>query len=312
MSENCLICKTELTTKPERPDDGQAYECPRCGKYFMSTNTEKMIRGYTYNEEDIAILSYSIQKMQRQDSECLISPDVIKAILKKTPPSLNEQINNIILWIGQTARPGEEVTIDIATHLSIAGAINRGGFDFVLEHLHDRGLIEYRRKTPREIDTKLLFDGWEYYRALEKGAIDSRKAFMAMKYGDAELDKIVEDHFTPAIAETGFTLYRLDGEPKAGLIDDRLRVEIRNSRFLISDLTHDNYGAYWEAGYAEGLGKPVIYTCKKEKFDEDKTHFDTNHHLTVPWDADNIEEAVKSLKATIRATLPGEAKMSDD
>ena len=120
------------------------------------------------------------------------------------------------------------------------------------------------------------------------------------------------DGFKQAVADTGFELYRLDEKPQAGLIDDRLRVEIRNSRFLISDLTHDNSGAYWEAGYAEGLGKPVIYTCKKEKFDKDKSHFDTNHHLTVKWDTDNIEDAVKSLKATIRATLPDEAKLSDD
>jgi hypothetical protein len=47
---------------------------------------------------------------------------------------------------------------------------------------------------------------------------------------------------------------------------------------------------------------------------EDKTkgtHFDTNHHLTVPWELDKIDDAVERLKATIRATLPDEAKFSD-
>lgn len=135
---------------------------------------------------------------------------------------------------------------------------------------------------------------------------------MAMEYGDVELDEIVDKYFKPAVANTGFELYRLDKNPKAGLIDDRLRVEIRNSRFLIAELTHENRGAYWEAGYAEGLGKPVIYTCKKEKFDKDKPHFDTNHHLTVIWDKKEIQNAVDILKATIRATLPDEAKFSDD
>jgi nucleoside 2-deoxyribosyltransferase len=97
------------------------------------------------------------------------------------------------------------------------------------------------------------------------------------------------------------------------LIDDRLRVEIRQSRFLLADLTHHNKGAYWEAGFAEGLGKPVIYLCRKDVF-EDKsqgTHFDTNHHLTVVWDLENLGEAAEKLKATIRATLPGEAQISD-
>jgi nucleoside 2-deoxyribosyltransferase len=69
-------------------------------------------------------------------------------------------------------------------------------------------------------------------------------------------------------APRGFKLTRLDDDPKAGIIDDRLRVEIRTSRFLIADLTHENRGAYWEAGFAEGDGKPVIYTCRKGHISE--------------------------------------------
>jgi hypothetical protein len=66
-----------------------------------------------------------------------------------------------------------------------------------------------------------------------------------------------------------------------------------------------------EAGFAEGLGKPVIYTCKKEAFEKEGTHFDTNHHLTVVWEPGKLPVALEALKATIRATLPIEAKMMD-
>lgn len=139
----------------------------------------------------------------------------------------------------------------------------------------------------------------------------SRKAFMAMKFGDENLDRIFNDYFIPAVKETGFDLERVDTNPKAGLIDDKIRVDIRNSRFVIADLTDDNPGAYWEAGYAEGLGKQVIYTCEKTRFDKDKLHFDTNHHLTIVWEANKPEEVAKNLKSTIRNSLPGEAKMTD-
>ncbi len=159
-------------------------------------------------------------------------------------------------------------------------------------------------------DATLTFEGWRYFDQLHRGAASSRKAFMAMKYGDSTLDQCV-DRARHALKKTGFTLQRLDDVPKAGLIDDRLRVEIRTSRFLIADLTHENAGAYWEAGFAEGLGKPVIYTCEKSKFDTAKTHFDTNHHLTVPWSADDLPSFEEKLKATIRATLPDEAVLQD-
>jgi nucleoside 2-deoxyribosyltransferase len=165
---------------------------------------------------------------------------------------------------------------------------------------------------PGTLKLTLKLDGWEYYENLKRGSISSRKAFMAMQYGDKELDEIVTKHFRPAVKAAGFELYRLDDAPKAGLIDDRLKVEIRTSRFLIADLTHENRGAYWEAGFAQGLGKPVIYTCEKSKFDEQKTHFDTNHNTTVVWDRNNLEKAAIDLKNIIRETLPEEAKLTDD
>jgi nucleoside 2-deoxyribosyltransferase len=153
--------------------------------------------------------------------------------------------------------------------------------------------------------------GWVHYEELQKQAKDSTQAFMAMKFGEPELDAIVDNTFRPAVAQTGFRLQKLNDEQSAGLIDDQLRVQIRRSRFLIADLTHGNKGAYWEAGFAEGIGIPVIYTCKEYEFGKE-SHFDTNHHLTVMWNPEKPDEAAEKLKATIRATLPEVAKMEDD
>jgi hypothetical protein len=165
----------------------------------------------------------------------------------------------------------------------------------------------------------LSFDGWDRYEEIKRGKIYSRNAFMAMKFGDPLLDKVFLECFKPAIDKTGFDLLRLDEEPKAGSIDDRIRVEIMKARFLLADLTHGNQNAYWEAGYAEGLGKPVIYTCETKFFHGESpyentggTSFDTNHHLTVVWDENDFEKAAEMLKATIRATLPEDARMEDE
>jgi len=54
---------------------------------------------------------------------------------------------------------------------------------------------------------------------------------------------------------------------------------------------------------------PTYKACEKKKFDKDKTHFDTNHHLTVSWDRSNPTQAIEDLKNTIRATLPEEARL---
>ncbi|MBF0356569.1 MAG: hypothetical protein HQL43_15155 [Alphaproteobacteria bacterium] len=230
-------------------------------------------------------------------------------------PSPKEQADNLIRWIGSESKEaGELIQLVEPLVLSVIGCITKDGLRFVMTSLEKAGLITVVNRG-QFFETPLTMLGWERFETLEQGVVSGRVAFMAMKFGNPELDRIVDDHLRPAVHATGFVLRRLDDAPRAGLIDDRLRVEIKSSRFLISDLTHGNKGAYWEAGYAEGLGKPVIYTCKKEVFEgqdhPERPHFDTNHHLTVVWDSAAPEEAVSRLKATIRATLP-EAKQSDD
>jgi hypothetical protein len=114
-----------------------------------------------------------------------------------------------------------------------------------------------------------------------------------------------------AVARTGFELRVLTDLQGAGLIDDQMRVAPRTARFIIADLTHRNNGAYWEAGFGEGLGKPVIYTCRKDEWDLRQSHFDTNHLVTVIWTPDDLADAANRLANTIRATLPAEAVMTD-
>jgi hypothetical protein len=223
----------------------------------------------------------------------------------------------LIRWLAENVPgPGETIWLEPRTHGAIVGSKSPRGFELILDHLFEVGLVtgipSKGLNEPGRAYATLSFAGWVYYESLRQGLGIYGKAFMAMIFGDEQLDNILEHVFKPSAKQAGFDLLKLDDVPRAGLIDDRLRVEIQNSDFVIADLTHDNLGAYWEAGYAEGLGKPVIYTCERKKFDEKKTHFDTNHHLTIIWDADYPEEAGKDLKATIRATLPHLAKQTDD
>lgn len=85
---------------------------------------------------------------------------------------------------------------------------------------------------------------------------------MAMPFGNPAIDAL-HSRLKQAVSETGFDLRRLDEKPKAGLIDDHLRVEIRTSRFLVVDLTDGNQGAYWEAGFGE-IWENTSFTAVKK------------------------------------------------
>ena len=227
-----------------------------------------------------------------------------------------EQAENLIIWLGESLKyPEEPININPFCIASVVGTKNSEGVRYIGLHLRDEGyirFIEFNDLASKKATLGLTFKGWTKYEELKRSGGEGKIAFMAMQYGNPEHDKIYEDFFKEAVAKTGFQLRRLDENLSAGLIDNQLRVEIRKARMLLADLTNDNNGAYWEAGYAEGLGRPVIYLCKKEHFEKFKTHFDTNHHTTIIWDKKDLPSAMEQLKATIRATLPAEARLFDE
>jgi hypothetical protein len=188
------------------------------------------------------------------------------------------------------------------------------GLKWVLDHLVLAGLLDYSLAGGdafTSFNLQLTMVGWEKYAQLKQVRSNSRTAFMAMKFDDPQLDGVVDACFRPAVRRAGFELKKLTDEQPAGLIDDQIRASILSGRFVIADLTHGSHGAYWEAGFAEGLRLPVIYTCELSAWQERKTHFDTNHMLTIVWDPADLSKAGNAMTAAIRATLRAEAIQQD-
>jgi hypothetical protein len=309
--EICPICSSNVIEGFKNLHDDGYVDCPFCGKYRVSGTALVVIpRVVAEERKSSAKLSHAIRLMQDSGSVPRLNAKIIEEIIKRPLPKPSEQADLLMRLISQKVPgPGETVFVDYPTAGAAIGAMSEEGFALVLKHLVQSGMIEGRLVQNKDTYGRGHFTptilGWEYYESLRQGQKTYRKIFMAMQYSDVTLDRIVEEIIRPAIEEVGFILVRLDDNPQAGLIDDRLRVEIQSCDLVISDLTHDNAGAYWESGYAEGLGKPVVYTCEKEKFESPKTtHFDTNHHLTVVWDEAELDSFAEKLKATIRATLP--------
>jgi hypothetical protein len=319
MGSLCPVCETELL-KTHEHGMKYFYECPLCGPFSLSFEVQHDIAHWLSTKENSrAILSHVLYRMTKREQWAQLTTDLVANILKNTElPRPKQQLDNLILWMGEKQkRLGDEIS-DTLTAVAATGAGDMASLGFLVNqaiaHGYLHGSVTELLGAPPHVDSlRLTISGWDYYEIIQRTNPASHLAFMAMKFGDAQTDLVYRDHFKIAVVQVGFDLRRLDEGQRAGLIDDRLRVEIRQSRFLIADLTHHNNGAYWEAGYAEGLGKPVIYTCRRDVFNDKSrgTHFDTNHHLTVVWAPDNLADAVEELKATIRATLPEDAKLND-
>lgn len=311
----CPICDN-ITKKYELVnfETNIQINCPRCGEYLIAKEVTVNLKF-----KDDAILkaktSYWIRNHQIEKLDVLTTHKINNAIQNVALPKLKEQIDSLLLNLGDNAiKPSEKIEAEIAPLTSMIGAVDEKDVRYHLYHLWKNDLLSSEGSLSdtikyERIKVQLTHKGWDKYYELQKQNKDSRITFMAMGYGNKQLDDLFNNTLKKAVDETGFKLNRLDENPKAGIIDNIMRVEIRKSKFLIADLSVDNKGAYWEAGFAEGLGKEVIYICEKSVFD--KRHFDTNHCQTVHFEWEDIPSFVKRLKAAIRATFPAEAKMED-
>ena len=220
------------------------------------------------------------------------------------------QAMNLIRYIGDQVSESGKPLHHLSGISESIGAPSRELANELVEELCEHGLIrmgepvETMGSEPVYMNVNLSLEGWERYEAEKRGEFDGNYGFIAMQFDEPALMSFVNEVVKPAVKDaTGCDLKDMHDAGRAGVIDDIMRLEIRDAKFVISDLTHDNHGAYWEGGYAEGLGKPVIYICEKEKFDEEGTHFDTNHCTTVLWSRDNDESFCQELTATLRRSL---------
>lgn len=294
------------------------YDCPRCGRFILTEEAKIDVPNLCNSDYKKSVLSHHIRRSQINNSCPEFYVKTVENILNNRElPNVFEKCDFILEWVGNhSAFAGNEVSLypHFLELAAFSGSINEEEVIFCLQALSQAGLASNHMDAllPRKHSkSTLTFNGWKRYDELKKGKLAYDKAFMAMKFKNEILTALLEDHFKPAVKQTGYELFRLDDKPEAGLIDIRMRQEIKTSKFIIADLTDDNLGAYWEAGFAEGLGKPVIYTCEERKFDTAITHFDVNHHLTIKWKEGGEQQAANDLKAAIRYTFP-EARQQDE
>lgn len=180
---------------------------------------------------------------------------------------------------------------------------------FLTNYLAERGWITNNRKigmrqSIRGYLCRVEVPGYSRIAEIRENP-DSSQCFVAMWF-DASMDDVYEKGFRAAIAAAGYTPLRIDRKQDLiGKIDDEIIAEIRRSRFVVADFTHDEKGArggvYYEAGFAHGLGLPVIFTCRKDMIDE--THFDTRQFNHILWEKENPEDLREQLTNRILAAI---------
>jgi hypothetical protein len=258
-----------------------------------------------------AVLSHRIREANDAGREppVLRTYDVDDVVSNGRLPTPAQQAINVIRFIGERIGPtGKPLdALPPSFHASV-GSPNRSFALHIAKQLEGAGYLDAidrsSMQSPDEImQVDLTLAGWAEFEKERRGQAAGGYGFIALQFNDVVLDPFVKNVIKPAVAALGFELVDMRDAAEAGIIDNVMRARIRDASFILVDLTHANEGAYWEAGYAEGLGKPVLYLCNRQVFEDKGTHFDTNHCTTVLWDPATAESFTEELQATLRRSL---------
>jgi hypothetical protein len=304
-SQNCEVCGS-----PANVSFSGAYmivDCSRCGDFQIDREAPEYFPQHARNDKQRALASHLIRKMQGSRRPVL-TVEFFKFLPQRKLPTAAEMSDNLLLTINERVegRPGSPISLpDSDPQLAASiGAVTGEDVRWAVRDLEEQNLIKGMWGAWFS-NGWLTSSGWKRIEELKNAHATSRYAFFARKFANEDLDRLYANCLQQAVADTGFDLRTVT--QKAGHIDAIIEDEIRRCRFLLADLSDGNAGAYWEAGLAEGLGKPVIYICR----DKVATHFDTDHRHTVRWDLNNLSETAARLKAVIRNTLLGDARQTD-
>lgn len=168
-----------------------------------------------------------------------------------------------------------------------------------LNFIVDLGYLDIIEKNPIY---QISAMGWKHISELTKDESEVDQGFIAMAFRQ-ETEEIREA-FKKSIQDCMFMVRIMDEKEHNNQIVPEMFYEIRRSKFMVVDITYPNYGAYYEAGYAQALGKEVIICCRKAEFvSTDKAtrpHFDISQKPTIVWET--YEELREKLAKRIYAT----------
>ena len=281
----CPICKLDAQDVLVR-DYGErlSLECRRCGK-FMITRTAATI---AERKQLGPKLSAWVREHSESGAEIVeIDSNTLKDVEAALPTyRVSEKLLLLLRSLERrSSYPGE--IVDIVTRLDypLAWAAGDEEFRYLLRSLIERGLLLRTDGTDRLAQSatykfQITGKGWEFLEDHARPAVISDQVFVAMSFA-SELKPAWEAGIRPALKRAQFRPYRVDIEPHIDRIDTKIMTEIKNSRFLVADVTYQRPGVYFEAGYALGLGLPVFWSVRKD--DLDKVHFDTRQYRHIVW-----------------------------
>jgi hypothetical protein len=199
----------------------------------------------------------------------------------------------------RAGRPHNGAWFSFATDFTLIDCQSSKEFSWYVEWLIN-DLLAFRTGIGDErAQLTLSLEGWKRAQPIPRVGGAPGRCFVAMWF-DASMNDIFELGIKKAVEDCGLPIpIRIDRKEHNNQITDEIMAEIRDAEFVIADFSGNRGGVYYEAGFARGLGRPVIHCCRDSDFDD--RHFDTKLINHIKWS--NATDLRQKLANRIKATI---------
>jgi hypothetical protein len=293
----------------ENAGEFQIYDSPRVGGQYWISGT---VVGQMPSLTDYAkrLLTTWICEQRRAGVEApKVQSSVLELIKSRQPLLVMTRMTLALQYfglhitqLGHSLSLGQGTDPDTLKLLAETESKNTQELLQLLHMLEESGFLQGNFYMDGNASVRPTVRGWQELDNLKRPRIDSAQAFVAMWFNDLTSEAYTNG-IEPAVNASGYRAVRIDKKEHNNKIDDEILAEIRRSRFLIADFTCEpknvRGGVYYEAGFAQGLGIPVIWTCKDTSLID--LHFDTRQYSHIVWK--NPADLSVQLKNRIGATI---------
>ncbi len=299
--EPCPICGKDAEKSILQPYD--VFTCKLCGKFKIEIKSSFEFKLLYKNFPPHLLSGYVREYYDREKDfyyfKC--NYNEVESIRNQLPHDNDvlEKVKKLLLAIKRkTEYPGHNIRLIPQKDYPLAYCQNDDEFHYYLFYLKNAGLISGQNSSSGW-ECKITIDGWRAIESYKVPNAESEKVFVAMWFHE-ETNDAYNNGIQPAIEnDCGYKSIRIDRKEYLGKVDDEIIAEIRESRFIVADFTGQRHGVYFEAGFAQGLGLPVIWTCHKDHVKD--LHFDTRQENHITWETP--DELREKLKNRIRAAI---------
>lgn len=308
IKSNCLFCYRESDNSQFPNNFDRIFQCPSCGKYGIS---EELIDELDIKTPDEKVkISHLLAKYRLRNRIPIylsvtrgaevknFNRTTFKDFLATYPKETTEIIDRTLLNLSRLI-PHPSKPIRISENIKeFFFSQDGGGILYIIRQLANQEFTTLTTSMPNDIQIEA--EGWKRINELKHRPEGLRNQVFVAMWFDKSLDDIYFKGIKMAIEETTkYKAMRVDLVHHNNKICDQIIAEINKSIFMVADFTGDRGGVYFEAGYAQGLKIPVIWTVQEDWVD--KLHFDTRQYNHIVYKDEN--ELYSKLKARIEATI---------